>query len=89
MVLKFFNTLTNKKDEFKEIDEGKVKIYTCGPTVYNYAHIGNWRSFIFADLLRRYLKYKGYDVMHVMNLTDVDDKTIRDSQKDGKRWSVP
>jgi cysteinyl-tRNA synthetase len=80
MVLKFFNTLTNKKEEFKEINEGEVKIYTCGPTVYNYAHIGNWRSFIFADLLRRYLKYKGYDVNHVMNLTDVDDKTIRDSK---------
>lgn len=83
MTLNFFNTLTNKKQEFKEIDKGFVKIYSCGPTVYNYAHIGNWRSFIFADILRRYLKYKGYDVMHVMNLTDVDDKTIRDSQKEG------
>ncbi len=83
MVLEFYNTLTKKKQEFKEIEKGKVKIYSCGPTVYNYAHIGNWRSFIFSDLLRRYLKYKGYEVYHVMNLTDVDDKTIRDSQKEG------
>ncbi|MBT3720947.1 cysteine--tRNA ligase [archaeon] len=81
MVLKFYNTLSKKKEEFNEINKGKIKIYTCGPTVYNYAHIGNWRSFVFSDILRRYLKYKGYDVMHVMNLTDVDDKTIRDSQK--------
>jgi len=83
MTIKFYNTLTNSKDEFKELETGKVKIYSCGPTVYNYAHIGNWRSFVFADLLRRYLKFKGYDVLHVMNLTDVDDKTIRDSQKEG------
>lgn len=83
MTLKFFNTLTRKKDEFTEIKKGQVKIYTCGPTVYNYAHIGNWRSFIFSDILRRYLKYKGYEVIHVMNLTDVDDKTIRDSKKEG------
>ena len=81
MVLKFYNTLSKKKEEFNEINKGKIKIYTCGPTVCNYAHIGNWRSFVFSDILRRYLKYKGYDVMHVMNLTDVDDKTIRDSQK--------
>lgn len=82
MALQFYNTLTKKKEEFKEIKKGQVKMYSCGPTVYNYAHIGNWRSFIFSDLLRRYLKYKGYDVYHVMNLTDVDDKTIRDSQKE-------
>ncbi|MCM2325232.1 MAG: class I tRNA ligase family protein, partial [Candidatus Woesearchaeota archaeon] len=81
--MKFYNTLTRKKEEFKEIKKGQVKIYSCGPTVYNYAHIGNWRAFIFADVLRRYLKYSGYKVLHVMNLTDVDDKTIRDSQKEG------
>lgn len=81
--MKFYNTLTRKKEEFKELKKGHVKIYSCGPTVYNYAHIGNWRAFVFADVLRRYLKYKGYKVMHVMNLTDVDDKTIRDSQKEG------
>ena len=83
MTLRFYNTLTRKKEPFQEIDKGKVRLYTCGPTVYNYAHIGNWRSFIFSDILRRHLKFKGYDIVHVMNLTDVDDKTIRDSQKEG------
>jgi cysteinyl-tRNA synthetase len=64
-------------------------MYTCGPTVYNYAHIGNFRSYIFADILKRYLKYKGYSVKHVMNLTDVDDKTIKGSQKHliGSFWA--
>ena len=52
MVLKFYNTLSKKKEEFNEINKGKIKIYTCGPTVYNYAHIGNWRSFVFSDILR-------------------------------------
>ncbi|MEM3374170.1 MAG: cysteine--tRNA ligase [Candidatus Woesearchaeota archaeon] len=83
MVLKFYNTLTRQKEEFKEINPGQVRIYSCGPTVYNFAHIGNMRSYVFSDMLRRYLKYKGYEVIHVMNLTDVDDKTIRDSQKEG------
>jgi cysteinyl-tRNA synthetase len=82
-MLKFYNTLTRKKDDFHEIKKHDVKIYSCGPTVYNYAHIGNMRSYIFADLLRRYLKYKGYELKHVMNLTDVDDKTIKNSQKEG------
>ena len=81
MTFNIYNTLTRKKQELKTIEKGIVKIYSCGPTVYNYAHIGNWRSFVFSDLLRRYLKFKGYDVKHVMNITDVDDKTIRDSQK--------
>jgi cysteinyl-tRNA synthetase len=83
MVMKIYNTLTRKREDLLPSEEGRVKIYSCGPTVYNYAHIGNWRSFIFSDILRRYLKYKGYNVYHVMNLTDVDDKTIRDSQKEG------
>ena len=82
-MLKFYNTLTRKKEPFKELKKGLVTIYSCGPTVYNFAHIGNWRSFIFADILRRYLKYKDYKVKHVMNITDVDDKTIRDSKKEG------
>ncbi len=83
MTLKFYNTLKREKEDFHEIKKGEVRIYSCGPTVYNYAHIGNMRSYVFSDLLRRYLKYKGYEVIHVMNLTDVDDKTIRDSQKEG------
>jgi cysteinyl-tRNA synthetase len=79
--IRLFNTLTRQKETFKPIDEGKVRMYTCGPTVYDYAHIGNFRAFVFEDLLKRWLKYRGLKVTHVMNLTDVDDKTIRGSQK--------
>lgn len=81
MSLKFYNTLTRQKEEFVPVEPGKVKIYTCGSTVYDYAHIGNFRAFMVADLLRRYLKYKGYQVIQVLNLTDVDDKTIKRSQE--------
>jgi len=81
MTLKFYNTLTRKKEEFKEKKKGHISMYTCGPTSYHYSHIGNLRSFIFVDLLKRYLIYKKYKVKHVMNITDVDDKTIRDSKK--------
>ena len=84
MTLKFFNTLTKKKEIFKPIEKGKVKMYNCGPTVYNYPHIGNYRTYIFADLIKRVLKFKGFEVLQVMNITDVDDKTIRDSQKQNK-----
>ena len=83
MSLKFKNTLGNVTEEFVPIEPGKVRLYTCGPTVYYYAHIGNFRAYMFEDLLRRYLKYKGFEVTHVMNITDIDDKTIRDSQKEG------
>ncbi len=83
MALKFYNTLTRTKEEFRPIDRSQVRMYTCGPTVYDYAHIGNFRTYMFEDLLRRYLKYKGYDVVQVMNLTDVDDKTIRGSRAEG------
>jgi len=83
MALRFKNTLTGVVEEFRPINEGEVRLYTCGPTVYDYAHIGNFRTYMFEDLLRRYLEYKGYKLTHVMNITDVDDKTIRDSQKDG------
>jgi len=69
--LKFFNTLTRKKDDFKPLDGNTVRIYSCGPTVYNYAHIGNLRTYIFMDLLRRTLRFGGYDLKHVMNITDV------------------
>ena len=80
MSLVFKNSMTRTKEEFRSIDDGKIRMYTCGPTVYDYAHIGNFRAYMFEDLLRRYLKYKGYAVTQVMNLTDVDDKTIRDCQ---------
>lgn len=83
MALKFKNTLGGKTEEFKPIEPGKVRLYTCGPTVYFHAHIGNFRAYIFEDLLRRYLKYKGYEVTQVMNITDIDDKTIRDSRAEG------
>jgi cysteinyl-tRNA synthetase len=70
-----------KKEIFKPLEDGKVKMYTCGPTVYDYAHIGNFRAFLFEDLLKRWLVNQGFKVTHVMNLTDVDDKTIKGSQK--------
>ncbi len=84
MIKKLFlyNTLTRKKEEFKPIKDGEVGLYTCGPTVYNYAHIGNLRSYVFADILSRVLRYNygGDSVKWVMNITDVDDKTIRDAK---------
>ena len=84
MALRFKNTLTRQVEDFVPIKEGEVRMYTCGPTVYSYAHIGNFRTFMFEDLLRRYLKYKGYKVNQVMNITDIDDKIIRDSIKQNK-----
>lgn len=83
MAVYFFNTMNRAREEFKPIKDGVAKMYTCGPTVYNFAHIGNFRAYIFEDLLRRTLKYHGFKVTQVMNLTDVDDKTIRDSRAAG------
>jgi cysteinyl-tRNA synthetase len=83
MALRFFNTLTRTKEEFYTLHPGEVRMYTCGPTVYDFAHIGNFRAYVFGDILHRYLIYKGYKVIYVMNLTDVDDKTIAGSQKEG------
>ncbi len=83
MALFLYNTLSGQVEEFKPLEGNKVRIYTCGLTVYGYAHIGNYRTFVFQDILRRYLKYLGYEVFQVMNLTDVDDKTIRNSQAAG------
>lgn len=82
--IQFYNTLTREKEDFVPINKDEVKFYSCGPTVYNYPHIGNYRAYIFADILKRVLTYNGYKVHHIMNLTDIDDKTIRDSQKAGK-----
>jgi len=82
-MLKLFNTLSRKKEVFVPLEKGIVRLYTCGPTVYNFAHIGNFRTYIFQDLLRRWLKYKGYKVIQVMNITDVDDRTIRGSREKG------
>ncbi|KKR82527.1 MAG: Cysteine-tRNA ligase [Candidatus Nomurabacteria bacterium GW2011_GWA2_40_97] len=79
-----YNTLSREKEVFSPIDKDEVHMYSCGPTVYNYPHIGNYRAYVFADILKRVLQYGGYKVKHVMNLTDIDDKTIRESQKEKK-----
>src|SRR3989344_2082059 len=84
MALKLYNTLTRKKQIFKPLRSKRVGLYTCGPTVYNFAHIGNLRTYIFEDILRRVLEYNRYNVRHIMNITDVEDKIIRDSKKTGK-----
>ena len=81
--MKIYNTMTMKKEEFKEIEKGKVKMYSCGPTVYNYFHIGNVRPFIVFDILRSYLEYIGYEVTFVQNFTDVDDKIIKKANEEG------
>ncbi len=82
--IRIFNTLTRQKEDFQPIEAGKVRMYTCGPTVYDYAHIGNFRAFLFEDLLKRWLQHQGFKVTHIMNLTDIDDKTIKGSQKQQK-----
>src|SRR5262249_14425062 len=78
-MLSFYNTLTGRVDKFIPLADNKVRMYICGPTVYNYAHIGNFRTFVFEDILRRHIRRSGYDLCEVMNLTDVDDKTIERS----------
>ncbi len=83
-MLSIYNTLTKQKEEFKPINPPNVNMYVCGPTVYDYFHIGNARSFIMADIIRRYLEYKNYKVKYVMNLTDVDDKIIKKSIQENK-----
>ena len=81
MSFKVYNSLNKKIEIFKPINDGKVLLYTCGPTVYDYAHIGNFRTFIFEDLLKRWLMHSGYEVKHIMNITDVDDKTIEKARR--------
>jgi cysteinyl-tRNA synthetase len=85
MALRLYNTLTRQVETFEPLHPGRVSLYTCGPTVYNYAHIGNFRTFLFEDLLRRWLEASGYDVFHIMNITDVDDKTIKGAKEAGKQ----
>lgn len=84
MALRFFNTLTQRVEEFVPLEDNLVRMYTCGPTVYDYVHIGNLRTFTFQDILRRWLRYRGYQLRHVMNITDVDDKIIRNALAQGK-----
>ncbi|MGD8367964.1 MAG: cysteine--tRNA ligase, partial [Desulfobacterales bacterium] len=99
MTLYLFNTLTRKKEKFTPIFEGSVGLYTCGPTVYNYAHIGNLRTYLFEDVLRRVLAYNGYEIRHVMNITDVghltgdrdmgEDKLEAGARREGKSaWDI-
>ncbi|MGD0478157.1 MAG: cysteine--tRNA ligase [Nitrososphaerales archaeon] len=83
-MLKLYNSMGRSLQAFKPIREGEVRMYTCGPTVWNYAHIGNFRTFAFEDLLKRYLRFKGYRVIHVMNITDVEDKIIKGMRDSGK-----
>ena len=94
MDINLYNTLTHKKEKFESIKENEVSMYSCGPTVYSFAHIGNFRTYIFADSLRRILKYNGYKMKHVMNITDVghltsdadtgEDKMEKAAKKEGK-----
>lgn len=81
--MKIYNTLSKSKEEFVPLEEGKVKMYVCGPTVYNFIHIGNARPMIVFDTVRRYFEYKGYDVNYVSNFTDVDDKIIKKAIEEG------
>lgn len=82
-MIRFFNTLSGSLEDFKPITPGEVRLYTCGPTVYDYPHIGNYRAYIFEDLLKRFLLFAGFKVTHVMNITDVDDKTIKGAARLG------
>ena len=81
--MKIFNSLTRKKEEFVPLEPGKVKMYVCGPTVYNFFHIGNGRTFIVFDTIRRYMEYRGYEVEYVQNFTDIDDKMINKANEEG------
>jgi cysteinyl-tRNA synthetase len=83
MALRLYNTLSGKIEDFHPLDDNRVRMYACGPTVYDYGHIGNFRTFIAVDLLYRFLRQSGYDVRYVMNITDVDDKIIRNAARDG------
>ena len=86
--MKIFNTLTRVKQDFVPIEPGKVKIYACGPTVYNYIHIGNARPLCVFDVLRRYLEYRGYEVTFVQNFTDIDDKIIKRANEEGTDYKT-
>ncbi len=87
MALRFYNTLTQQVEVFAPLDGKTVRMYTCGPTVYHYVHIGNLRTFLFQDILRRWLAHRGYQLLHVMNITDVEDKIIRKAMEQGKSLS--
>src|SRR5436309_7677701 len=83
MPLRLFNTMSSQVEEFRPLRDHEVRMYACGPTVYDYGHIGNFRTFVAVDLLQRFLRQSGYKLKYVMNITDVDDKIIRNSARDG------
>src|SRR5690348_10614139 len=83
MPLRLYNTLSGAIDEFRPLQDNQVRMYACGPTVYDFGHIGNFRTFIAVDILQRFLRQSGFKVHYVMNITDVDDKIIRNSSRDG------
>lgn len=87
-MLMLYNTLSKKVEEFKPLDEFRVKMYFCGPTVYDYMHIGHARAYVAADVLKRYLSLKGYDVLHIQNITDIDDKIIKKANDENVSWEV-
>src|SRR3954451_8244810 len=82
--LRLYNTLSGKLEEFQTLNAKEVRMYACGPTVYDYGHIGNFRTFVAIDILRRFLRQSGFELRHVMNITDVDDKIIRNAARDKK-----
>ena len=83
-----YNTQTRRKEEFVPIEEGKVRIYACGPTVYNFFHIGNARPFVTWDVIKRYFRKRGFEVKHIQNFTDMDDKIIKAANTEGVSWQV-
>ena len=83
MALRLYNTLSGKIQEFRPLQNNDVRMYACGPTVYDYGHIGNFRTFIAVDILQRFLRQSGYNLRYVMNITNVDDKIIRNAARDG------
>ena len=86
--MRIYNTLTNQKEELRTIEDGRVRIYACGPTVYNLIHIGNARPLCVFDVLRRYLEWRGWDVRYIQNFTDIDDKIIRRANEEGVAFDV-
>src|SRR3954467_2334688 len=84
MPVHLYNSLTQALEEFQPARDNTVRMYTCGPTVYNFVHIGNLRTFTFQDILRRWLRYRGFSLNHVMNVTDVEDKIIANAAREGK-----
>src|SRR5579859_365217 len=84
MALRLYNTMSSRIEEFRPLRDGEVRMYACGPTVYDYGHVGNFRTFVAVDILRRFLRQSGYKVRHVMNITDVDDKIIRNAAREKK-----